>query len=133
MEISRIIPYLGFLGTILCLIGLGLPLIYTGPISSLLITIGVVCLVAYLIYQMKRMVHPGQRRSAKLGLHSLGSLVLAAIVAPHVGPSNTAAGILVGRRRLDLGRQDPLRLPGQRRVGPAPALRDQRRRPHDDP
>ncbi len=80
MEVSRIIPYLGFIGTLLCLIGLGLPLIYTGPLGSLLITLGIVCLVFFLINQTKHMVHPGHRRSAKLGLHSVGSLVLAAII-----------------------------------------------------
>ncbi|GJL67555.1 MAG: hypothetical protein NPIRA06_01900 [Nitrospirales bacterium] len=73
---------LGIAGTILVLIGLGLPLFHPagGSASSILLGLGTLCLLGYFAFHFRSLTALARTRSTRLGAHSLFSVLLAGIV-----------------------------------------------------
>ncbi|MBA3964389.1 MAG: hypothetical protein H0X47_01155, partial [Nitrospirales bacterium] len=73
---------LGIAGTILALIGLGLPLFHPagGSLSSILLGLGTLCLLGYFAFHFRSLTALARTRSTRLGAHSLFSVLLAGIV-----------------------------------------------------
>ncbi len=80
MEITRFTTPLGYVGVGLSLVGLVLPLVSSGPWSSVCLGIGTLCLAGFLMGKTIGLMKSGHHRSTKLGLHSLGALLLAGII-----------------------------------------------------
>ncbi|MDT3779562.1 Gldg family protein [Nitrospira sp. MA-1] len=73
---------LGIAGTILVLIGLGLPLFQPagGSLSSILLGLGTLCLLGYFAFHFRSLTALARTRSTRLGAHSLFSVLLAGVV-----------------------------------------------------
>jgi len=82
MEVTRASSILGIAGTLLALIGLGLPLVYPdgGRLSSILLGMGTLCLLGYFAFHFRSLTALTRTRSTRLGAHSLFSVLLAGVV-----------------------------------------------------
>ncbi len=82
MEVTRVPSILGIAGTILALIGLGLPLFHPagGSLSSILLGLGTLCLLGYFAFHFRSLTALARTPSTRLGAHSLFSVLLAGIV-----------------------------------------------------
>ncbi len=90
MEITRLATILGAGGLVLTLGGYGLPLLMPGAenAGSLLLGIGVLCLLGYVGIHFQGLVRGSRKRTTQLGTHSILALVLAALA---VGLTNFLA------------------------------------------
>ncbi|HBP86655.1 MAG TPA: hypothetical protein DD706_03040 [Nitrospiraceae bacterium] len=82
MEVTRVPSILGIAGTILALIGLGLPLVSPagGHLSSILLGLGTLCILGYFAFHFRSLTALARTRSTRLGAHSLFSVLLAGVV-----------------------------------------------------
>lgn len=82
MEVVRLSSILGIVGTVLIIMGLGLPMVSPqgGNLASILLGIGTLCFLGYFAFHFRNLSALAQKRSTRLGAHSLMSILLAGIV-----------------------------------------------------
>jgi ABC-type uncharacterized transport system involved in gliding motility auxiliary subunit len=79
MEVIRFSSILGITGMTLSVLGLGLPLVnpHSGIVPSILVGVGILCLLGYFAIHFRSFTALAQTRTTRLGAHSLVSVFLA--------------------------------------------------------
>ncbi len=90
MEVTRFASFLGLLGLLLTLGGLGLPLLAPEAenTASIILGVGILCLLGYIGIHIRRLATGSRKRSTRLGTHSILAILLAGIA---VGLTNFLA------------------------------------------
>lgn len=82
MEVVRLSSILGIVGTVLIIMGLGLPVVSPQDenLGSILLGIGTLCFIGYVAFHFRNLSALAQQRATRLGAHSLVSVLLAGVV-----------------------------------------------------